>query len=136
MRIFTKAWDCSNCIMIGVGIKESSSNLNAITLILDRLEKSGLLKKKRDLPDRRNLRVILTSKGKNLLSNAAIRYTEIPDEIMCCLSSEEVQIFYDLVHKMRERILAQLGTTETQPYRKDMMYYAIKMRKPSMKIEK
>lgn len=122
--------------MIGVGIKESSSNLNAITLILDRLEKSGLLKKKRDLPDRRNLRVILTSKGKNLLSNAAIRYTEISDEIMCCLSSEEVQIFYDLVHKMRERILAQLGTTETQPYRKDMMYYAIKMRKPSMEIEK
>jgi DNA-binding MarR family transcriptional regulator len=76
---------------------------NSITLIVDRMEKSGLVKRKKDSIDRRTLRLSITSKGDTIYQKAIQPAFKLTDEIMSCLSSDELQTFISLIAKVRDR---------------------------------
>jgi DNA-binding MarR family transcriptional regulator len=77
-------------------------NPNSITLIIDRMEKDGLVKRVRDLKDRRRLRLIITEKGKKKQKQALKPSREIAKEILSVLSPEELATFATLLRKIRE----------------------------------
>ena len=87
-------------------------NTNTITLMVDRMERSGLVKKRRDLPDRRAFRMTLTPKSRILLRKALIPFREVPEEIMACLSDDELHSYMELTQKIREKVYDKLGLHE------------------------
>jgi DNA-binding MarR family transcriptional regulator len=99
--------------------------LNTVTLTLDRMEKTGLVKKKRDLPDRRTLRVMLTPKSKKLFAKAAQTFTRIPTDIMSCLSDDELGNYSDLTHKLGGNLFDKLGMTEFKSHRINTMNHIL-----------
>ncbi len=62
----------------GIPLTRIGENMNVtggnITGIVDRLERDGLVKRKRDKEDRRIIRAFFTSKGRNLYSKATPSY--------------------------------------------------------------
>ncbi len=98
-------------------------NTNSISLIIDRMEKDGLVKRARDLRDRRSLRLVMTQKGKELLEQATIPAWELVQEILSCLSEEEMQTFIRLMEKVRgkafqhlypEEVMEEIKTNEAE----------------------
>ena len=83
-------------------------NTNAITLIIDRMESDGMVKMARDLRDRRSLRLVITQKGENLLKQATVPGWELVQEIVSCLSEEELQTFIRLMEKVRGKAFQYL----------------------------
>lgn len=83
-------------------------NTNAITLIIDRMEKDDLVKRVRDLRDRRSLRLVITQKGKELLEQATVPSWELVQEILSCLSEEELKTFNRIMGKVREKAFQYL----------------------------
>ena len=57
-------------------------NLNSITLIVDRMTKDGLIKRARDLKDRREIRIIITPKGEETYQKGQQFISKIVSEIM------------------------------------------------------
>lgn len=100
-------------------------NSNTITLTLDRMEKAGLIKKKRDLPDRRMLRVTLTPKSKRLFSEAIIRFINVPEDTMSFLSDEELKDFTGLAKKLIKGLFEKLGISELSSHRVDTTNYVL-----------
>ena len=66
--------------------------------LLKTLEKKGLLERKRDEEDERNLRVHITEKGTALRDDAV----DIPLKMGACLNidAEEAQTLYRILHKL------------------------------------
>jgi len=83
-------------------------NTNSITLIIDRMEKDGLVKRIRDLRDRRSLRLVMTQKGKEVLEQATVPGWELVQELLSCLSEEDMETFNGLMEKVREKAFQYL----------------------------
>lgn len=76
---------------------------NSITLILDRMEKSGMVARKRDLEDRRAIRLVITPKGEEMYARADKPAYDLPKEVLSALTEEELAKFFELLHKIREK---------------------------------
>jgi MarR family 2-MHQ and catechol resistance regulon transcriptional repressor len=76
-------------------------NLNSISLIVDRMEKDGLIKRRRDLKDRRILRLVLTAKGEKAYTTALERAQSISTEIMSCLSAADMKKLVGVIEKVK-----------------------------------
>ena len=76
-------------------------NTNSITLIVDRMERDGLVTRARDLRDRRSLRLVMTKKGEELLERASVPAWELVQNTLSCLSEEELQTLCNLIEKVR-----------------------------------
>jgi DNA-binding MarR family transcriptional regulator len=83
-------------------------NTNSISLIIDRMEKIDLVKRVRDLKDRRALRLVITPTGKDLFKRATTHGLELTKTMMSCCSEEETQIVINLLEKLRARALEEL----------------------------
>lgn len=77
-------------------------NPNSITLIIDRMEKDGLVKRVIDKKDRRRLKIIVTPRGKEKHEQALKAAHELAKEIFASLSPEELTSFYMTLMKVRE----------------------------------
>lgn len=69
--------------------------------LVDRLEKSGLVKRKSDPSDRRTNRVVLTAEGKAILKKIEGDYSAAVDEIMNGLTKEEKAAIINATQKIR-----------------------------------
>jgi DNA-binding MarR family transcriptional regulator len=78
-------------------------NPNSITLIIDRMEKGGLVKRVRDLEDRRAVRLIITPKGEEMYAQAGILAYKLSREILSALTEEELSTFLGIMQKIREK---------------------------------
>lgn len=78
-------------------------NPNSITLILDRMEKGGLVKRIRDLKDRRSVRLKITPKGEKMYKYADKPAYELSKEVLSAFTKEELITFMELLQKMREK---------------------------------
>jgi MarR family 2-MHQ and catechol resistance regulon transcriptional repressor len=87
-------------------------NANSISLIIDRMEKSGLVKRVRDLKDRRALRLTMTAKGEELFKRATAYGLELEERMLSCYSEEETKLVTELLGKLRGRALAELAPKE------------------------
>lgn len=106
-------------------------NLNTITLTLDRMEKAGLVKRKRDLPDRRTVRVVLTPKSKKLFSEAVMPFMNFPNDIMSELTDDELEVYNDLTKKLVKGLHTKFGISELRTHRIDTVNYILKKNKGS-----
>lgn len=72
-----------------------------LTPLLKKLEKSGLINRKRDSADERNVIITITEKGMALREKAV----EIPQKIGSCidLSAEEAGTLYQLLYKVLDQ---------------------------------
>ena len=67
-------------------ILKSSGNM---TLVIDNLEKRGLVRRERDCDDRRYYRIHLTEQGRTLIGELFPRHASTIHRAMACLTEEE-----------------------------------------------
>ncbi len=72
----------------------------AITGLADRLEKDGLVKRRRSTDDRRVIKLHLTSKGRNLLTEMNLIATSVDQELVSVLSDSELKELRRLVTRI------------------------------------
>ena len=84
-------------------------NSNSITMIIDRMERDGLVERVRDLQDRRSVHLSLTEKGKKKLYQASKVGWSLILRLTSCFSEEEMKTFTRLIEKMREKTLKELN---------------------------
>lgn len=82
-------------------------NVNSITLIVDRMEKGGLVQRVRDIQDRRSLRIAITEKGEEQLKKSTARGLQMIQNIMKGLSEEELTTLAALLDKVRNQAIQQ-----------------------------
>ena len=96
---------------------------NNISMITDRMEKSGLLRKRRDAKDRRTLRLSITRKGEESFEQALKPGWELAKNVLSGFTKEEIQTLSGLLERMREKayqylspgdIMEELPTDEVQ----------------------
>jgi len=90
-------------------------NLNTISMIVDRMEKKGLLVRKWSEVDRRKTEVKLTEEGKAVLSRALKVGAELRQRLGCVFTPKEVEELTTLVTKLGDRTLEELGQDVPPP---------------------
>jgi len=81
-------------------------NRSNVTGLIDRMEKSGLVRRTADPDDRRVNQIEMTESGGLILKKARKAYYSRLEEIMSAFSKEE----YNLICKLMEHIRAQVRT--------------------------
>ena len=87
-------------------------NPNGISTLVDRMEKDGLVKRARDLRDHRAVRLVMTRKGNDIFKQATISGWELVQEILSCLSDEDIRTLNSLLDRMREKAFEYLNPGE------------------------
>ena len=83
--------------------------VNSVSMIVDRMVRAGLVDRMRDLPDRRAVRVVFTSKGKRALELATPEVWRLIEEIFSSLPREEKRNLIKLLVTLRDRALKHLN---------------------------
>lgn len=78
-------------------------SVNSISMIADRMVKAGLLTRERDGDDRREVRLIITSKAETLLKSATLVDQEFTQEVLSQLSYEDRQDLLELLLKVQSK---------------------------------
>lgn len=74
--------------------------------LIDRLEASGYVTRQPDPVDRRAKRVVMTPKGKKLLSQIERIGRDVNAEIMAGLASNDIARTETVLHKIKQRLIA------------------------------
>jgi DNA-binding MarR family transcriptional regulator len=77
-------------------------NTNSISLIVERMVKAGLLKRRRDLPDRRSCRLVITRQAREILERATPAGWELTLKVLSRLSLEDRRTLVRLLEIIRE----------------------------------
>jgi len=93
---------CQN--QIAAKILKSSGNL---TMVIDNLEKHGLVRRTRDLEDRRKVQVSLTDEGRQLIGQVFPGQVAAITEEMSALTSQEQETLGRLCRKLGHGIASQ-----------------------------
>jgi len=89
--------------------KRIQRNLNTISMIVDRMEKLGLVRRVRSEDDRRETHVSLTPLGKEKLARAIEIGGALKERLGKTLTEEELQEAMRLMAKFRNQILKEMG---------------------------
>jgi len=84
-------------------------SVNSASMLIDRMVKAGLVKRTRDLTDRRAVRVVITSKGEQALELATPGVWRIIQEISSPLSGEDKRILIRLLASLRDKAIEHLN---------------------------
>lgn len=84
-------------------------NTNTITTLLDRMEKDGLIKRVRDLRDRRSIRLVMTETGEKALNQATALAWPLVQGILQELSEDEMRTLGNLLEKVRGKAFNHLN---------------------------
>ncbi|MFC1901711.1 MarR family winged helix-turn-helix transcriptional regulator [Chloroflexota bacterium] len=76
---------------------------NSISMIVDRMERDGLVERKRDVKDRRSLRLVMTKQGEETFQQALGPGWELVTYVLSSLTGGEQQVLSGLLEKMREK---------------------------------
>ena len=82
---------------------------NSVSMIVDRMVKTGLLRRVRDKSDRRVVNVLITSKGEDALKPANIAAMEFFRQVMSPLSHEDAHTFVGLFTMINYKMLELLN---------------------------
>ena len=85
-------------------------NVNSISTIIERMYKDGLVKRTRDLADRRTVRLKITSKGEGKLKVVSWPYWEMVAKLLSHFSNEELQTMERLTNKLKRYMADEIGT--------------------------
>ncbi len=84
-------------------------NTNTITTLVDRIEKQGLVKRVRDLRDRRSVRLEMTAKGKEAIDRATVTGWQLVEDILGGLSEDDLRTLINLLEIVRGRAFDYLN---------------------------
>jgi MarR family transcriptional regulator, organic hydroperoxide resistance regulator len=90
-------------------VKRMQISPATVTKMISRMEKSGFLKRKRDLEDQRVSRVYLTDAGRALISELIEISQGIGEEVFAGFSQEERILMQRLLLVMRENLVRVTG---------------------------
>ncbi len=88
-------------------------NTNTISLIVERMVKAGLVRRIRDLRDRRSVRLVLTDDGKEIFDRATVTGLALVQEILSVLSEEQMRTLTTLLQMVREKAVDYHNPGET-----------------------
>ena len=75
---------------------------NSASMIIDRMVKAGLVRRVRDMHDRRVVRVVITSKGRETFEQATPAFWGLIEEILSSLSYEDKHTLISLLERLRD----------------------------------
>jgi DNA-binding MarR family transcriptional regulator len=78
-------------------------NPNSITMIIDRLEKRGFVKRERDGKDRRATRLVVTPEGEKAFSQFRTAFNKLRSTILSDMSDIELRELARLLNMVREK---------------------------------
>jgi len=82
---------------------------NSVSMIVDRMVKAGLLRRVRGRRDRREVRVMLTSKAEDALKPATVAGLEFIKKLMSPLSDENLSTLVRLLETVRHEALVYMN---------------------------
>lgn len=82
---------------------------NAITYLMDGLEKAGLVRRFRNPTDRRSIRLEMTAKGEAVYAQARQPAWELIEKLMSTYSEDELATFTHLLEELRGQALRRLS---------------------------
>ncbi|MCX7942277.1 MAG: MarR family transcriptional regulator [Dictyoglomaceae bacterium] len=85
-------------------VKQLKIKPSTVTLILRRMEKRGLIKRKRDEEDKRFTRIYLTREGKKFISKLKEVFDILEEECFIGFSEEEKNILKDFFKRIRDNL--------------------------------
>ena len=83
--------------------------VNTVSMMVDRMVKAGLIKRMRDLPDRREVRVTITKKGDQAIAAATPVAWDLVEDVMSSLSDQEKRTLIRLLDKVRDKAVEHLS---------------------------
>ena len=90
-----------------------------VSVILQKMEKDGYIERRPDENDQRQMRVFLTSMGKELERQTKVKADETELLAMSCLSPEEKEIFKEYLLRIYGNMQELLPSANDFPPRKD-----------------
>jgi MarR family 2-MHQ and catechol resistance regulon transcriptional repressor len=78
-------------------------NPNGISTLVDRMEKDGLISRVRDMPDRREVRLVLTQKGEKRFKEGSKLFQKLFKDIFSEFSEEELITLSTIMARARRR---------------------------------
>ncbi len=72
-------------------------------MIVDRMERDGLVERKRDVNDSRSLRFMITEKGDKAFQQALGPGWEVVRHVLSGLTGNEILLLVQLLEKMKEK---------------------------------
>ena len=78
-------------------------SVNSVSMLVDRMVKAGLVKRTRALKDRREVRLVVTSKGEQTLELATPGVWKIVQELSSPLSGEDTRTLIRLLESLRDK---------------------------------
>ncbi len=81
----------------------------SLTGLIDRMEQQGWVRRVRDLPDRRSLRLEITPAGEQQLEAAQREGFRATVAIFACLNDDEIMTLAGLLERIRTSSLERLG---------------------------
>lgn len=90
-------------------------NLNSISMMVDRMERLGLVRRERSTIDRRETHVSVTSEGKARLEGALEVGRGLRDRLGGIFSETDMQDAMRLMTKLRNQVMMELGKEPMEP---------------------
>ncbi len=92
-------------------------SINNISALIDRMEKNGLVKKVRNLPDRRAIRLNITPKGDEEFARLNGPQTEMVKRLLSVYTQEEMKILTELLSKLKAKAIEEtnVGPAKMDP---------------------
>jgi DNA-binding MarR family transcriptional regulator len=87
-------------------------SVNSVSMIIDRMVKAGLVRRRRDLPDRRAVRLTITSKAEEAFVPATMAGWDLIQEILAPLSDKDTLTLIRLLELLRDKTYDYLGSGE------------------------
>jgi DNA-binding MarR family transcriptional regulator len=78
-------------------------NSNGVSMLVDRMVKDGLIKRVRDMPDRRSVRLLMTRKGEKMVVESRRLTWQLFQTLFFEITGEELQNMGDLLERVRGR---------------------------------
>ena len=73
-----------------------------ITALIDRMRQEGLIEAERSTSDKRHVNVILTDKGRDVLSRAMLVATEVVNQVMLSISEDDAALLEKPLRLLRQ----------------------------------
>ncbi len=100
--------DHDGCIQSDIAKREHKAPAT-VTVMLQTMEKNGLIERRSSEEDHRTVRVYITDKGREAHEKSESALKQMDDEIYAVFTDEEREEFFRLLRKMHDRLKTLLN---------------------------
>lgn len=89
-------------------------SVNGTSALVDRMEQIGLIKKIRDIPDKRAIRLVITPKGEEAVETGLKSQELLIKRILAIFTEEEVKTLLSMLRKLKTKLREEAGIKEAK----------------------